>query len=108
MSIPIPPSKPSFVQRITWVQKILAGITGSMFLMALATMIPWIINMFRPDFLYLLSTLRVAMAGSSLVCGCFVGIPQIKGMIGWLADFYEYYKKFTEFKNKQDKKELNE
>lgn len=95
MTKPIPPSKPSFVNKVTWVQKLLAGITGSMFLMSLITMIPFVINLFRPDFLNFLSLLRAVMAGTSLICGCFVGIPQIKGMVSWMIEFYQYYQKFT-------------
>jgi len=96
MSKPIPPTKPTFVQHVSVVQKILAGITGSTFLMSLITMIPFVINLFKPDYLYLLSTLRVGFASASLICGCFVGIPQLWNMVGWLVKFYEYYKKFSE------------
>lgn len=98
---PTPPVKPKFIQNITWMQKTLAGICGSMFVMVLITMIPWIENIFKPNNLYLISNLRMYMALASFIVGCFVGIPQIKYMIGWLVDFYDYYKKFKEIKDKE-------
>lgn len=102
MSIPTPPVKPKFVQNITWMQKTLAGISGSMFVMVILTMIPWVVDIFKPNYVYLISNLRMYMALASFGVGCFVGIPQIKYMVGWLVDFYEYYEKFKKFKEKGD------
>lgn len=105
MFTPIRPQKPKFIQNITWFQKLLAGITGTMFLMAWVTMIPFVIQMFSPNYLVALSALRAGMAGLSLVCGCFVGVPQIKGMVNWLVDFYDYYRKFTAIRERGKKDE---
>lgn len=98
-----PPEKPKFVQNITWRQKILAGISGSLFLMAVITLVPWVINSFFSPFLYQLSILRACLAAGSLISGGFVGIPQIKNMIEWLFDFWGYYKQITEMKKDKDK-----
>lgn len=88
------PKEPKFVTNVTGIQKLLAGISGSMFCMAIITLIPFVENLFRPKYIELLSTLRMAMAATALFLGGWVGIPQIKGMISWLFEFYEFYKKF--------------
>jgi len=99
-----PPAKPKFVQDITSGQKLLAGISGSMFAGALATLVPLVEKLFAPDFLYHLSVLRAAMAAISLFSAGWVGIPQIINLLKFLTDLMEFYKKFTEF-NKKDNKE---
>lgn len=91
------PEKPKLSTQITGIQKILAGISGSMFLMALVTLIPFVANLFAAGPLFL-STLRMAMAAVSLVFGGLVGIPQIGLFIKWIIDFYEFYRKFKSLK----------
>lgn len=98
----VPPPKPKFVTSINWLQKIIAGISGSTFLMSAVTLIPFISNLFSPDYLVFLSTLRAYMAATSLVTGCMVGVPQIVKMVGWLAKFYEFYRLFTEANKTRD------
>lgn len=105
MSQPTPPVKPRFIQNITWMQKTLAGIAGSMFVTVLLTMLPWVVDIFRPNDVYLISDLRKYMALSSFALVSVVGIPQIKYLVGWLVDFYEYYRKFKEFKDIGNKNE---
>jgi len=100
--IPNPPQRPNFIQTIGMVQKVIAGVCGSTFLMSVISLIPFIASLFSPNYLVFLSQLRMIMAATSLVCGCFIGIPQIIRMVGWLAKFYEFYKLFTEAnKNKE-------
>lgn len=99
-----PPPKPKFITNITWVQKILAGVAGSNFLIALLTLVPWIGKTFFTHNELLLSNFRMYMALSSFMIAAYVGVPQIISMIQWAFDFYSYAKKFKEVNNK-DKKE---
>lgn len=96
-----PPERPKFITNITWMQKTIAGIAGSMFLMALVSLIPFIENFFKPDFLYALSLIRASLAGMSLILSGWVGIPQIKYLVGYLFDIVEFYQKFNELKKKK-------
>lgn len=83
----------------------MASIAGSMFLMALVTLIPWFENSFFKGFEHPLSVIRASLAGTALGIAALVGIPQIKYLIGWIFDFYEFYQKFGEFKKKYGDKE---
>lgn len=98
-----PPERPRFITNITYFQKTLAGIGGSMFLMALVSLIPFVENFFKPDFIYALSFIRAALAGTSLILSGWVGIPQIKYLVGYLFDIVEFYQKFSELKQKSKK-----
>lgn len=100
-----PPEKPKFISNLTWLQKTLAGISGTMFLMALITLFPWITTAFFKGFEYQLSVIRASLAGCSFIIGAWVGIPQIKYYVGWLFDFLEFYNKFKELKKKGNLKE---
>lgn len=97
-----PPTKPNFITTISWIQKVIAGVCGSTFLMAAISLVPFVASFFAPNYLVFLSMLRAIMAGTSLVCGCFVGIPQIIRMVGWLAKFYEFYKVFSEANKRKE------
>jgi hypothetical protein len=93
-----PPEKPKFFVYITGFQKLLAAISGSMFAMALVTMIPLVETMFKSNILFL-SNLRMGMAATSLIAGGFVGVPQIINMVKWISEFYDFYRKFKEGKS---------
>lgn len=97
------PEKPKFVLQITTFQKVLAGVSGSMFVMALATLTPLVKLLFTPRFSDWLDALRATMAVISLFSGGVVGIPQILNMMKFLTEVLEFYKKFTQFQKEQEK-----
>jgi hypothetical protein len=90
------PEKPKFVENITAFQKILAGVSGSCFLVAAITLLPFIESHFftTPAAVAELVLLRLRLAEISLVCAAPVGVPQIWKMLGWLVKFYEFYRDF--------------
>lgn len=100
------PERPKFITSITWIQKTLAGIAGTSFLMSLLTLVPWIeSSLFSKDALFV-SELRKWMAGMALITGCFVGVPQIKYLVSYIFDILEFYQKFQDIKVKERDKEI--
>lgn len=96
------PEQPRFVWRITALQKILAGISVSMFLVLLLTTFHFITDIFQPDFTLALQLFRVVIALLMLSCLSVVGYQQIGRIVSALIEFWDYYKKLTDLKKKQE------
>lgn len=95
------PPKPKFVTNITWFQKILAGIAGSCLLVALLTLIDWVNRVLFNNDTVFVSELRKYLSLTAFTAAALVGIPQIKYLVEYLFDIFEFYQKFSDFKRKK-------
>lgn len=102
MTKPIP-EEPKFVKTATSIQKWLAGIAVSMFIVVVVTGFEFIQNIFKPNFINALLYLRMGIALVGIGITSVVGFEQIKKMMDWLVDSWEFYKKISELKKEKEK-----
>ncbi len=102
MTKPIP-EEPKFVKNITSLQKIMAGVAVTMFLMVWITSFDLVVNIFKPDLVKFLTYLRVGMAMIGIALASCVGYPQLGILLGAALEMYEFYKKMSEIKKDKEK-----
>jgi hypothetical protein len=100
-NLPIP-EEPKFVKAVTSGQKVLAGISGSLFFVVWLIGFDFIMNIFKPDYLWLILGFRMCLSLIALTCLGFVGYNNIGIMGQWIVDNYELYKRLSAFKKEQD------
>jgi len=96
------PSEPNFIKNIEALQKVLSGIAVTMFFIVWITGFDFVKDIFKPDFVLVLTILRVSLASVSLVITSLVGYNQMRRMISWGIDSWEVYKDLLEIKKKKD------
>lgn len=102
------PEEPQFVKNITSLQKLLAGVAVSMFFTVWVTGFDFVKDIFKPDFIKLLTWLRVAITLSGIAITSVVGYPQIMRMINWFVQNYELYQEMSALKRKNTDKKMRD
>lgn len=97
------PEEPKFIRNATSIQKWLAGIAVSMFIVVYVTGWGWVSDFFKPDFVVALRYLRVGIALFGIGLSSIVGYQQLTKMISWLIDSWEVYRNLLELKRNKDK-----
>lgn len=98
---PIPP-EPNFIRNIEALQKVFASVAVTMFLVVYITGFDFVKDIFKPDFVLVLTVLRVSIATVSFILTAVVGYKQFKRMLTWAIDSWEVYKQMLEFKRRKD------
>lgn len=96
------PEEPNFIKNIEALQKVLSGIAVTMFFITWITGFDFVKDIFRPDFVLVLTILRVSIATVSLSITSLVGYNQLRKMFIWGIDSWEIYKQMLELKKKDD------
>lgn len=97
------PEEPKFIRNATSIQKWLAGIAVSMFIVVYVTGWDWVSDWFKPDFVTALRYLRVGIAFCGIGLSSIVGYQQLTKMISWLIDSWEVYRNLLELKRNKEK-----
>lgn len=103
MTKPHLPEEPQFIKKISSLQRILSGVAISTFITVWVSGFDFVVNIFKPDFVIVLTYLRIGMASVGMMITCIVGGQQLQYMIGWITENYEIYRKITAYKKEQDK-----
>lgn len=90
-------------QKIDAVQMLIVSIAGSMFAVVWLTSLDFIVNIFKPDFIQVLSILRITLASIGLCLAAVSGIKGILKLTSFFVELLEDYKKLKEFKAIKDK-----
>lgn len=91
------PEEPKFIRSIEATQKVFAGVAFSMFVVVYVAGFDIISNLFKPDFMIVLTIFRIILILIALGLSGLVGYEQGKRMVKWGISFYQYSK---HFKNK--------
>lgn len=98
-NLPIP-EEPKFIKNVEALQKIFAGIAFTMFVMVWVTGWNIVIDVFKPDFVFVLTILRVTIITIAISLSCFVGYTQGRRMIGWAIESWQLYQDALAMKKK--------
>lgn len=103
-----PPTEPNFVKNITYVQKILSGVAVTMFLMVWLTGFNFVTEVFKPNFLNVLATMRMVLAVIGIGFTSVVGYPQFGKMLAWAVENYGLLQRLKKLKDESDIKNIEE
>lgn len=108
MTQPIP-EEPKFVKNINYLQRILAGIAVTMFLVVWLTGFNFVIDIFKPDFVKALTILRVTIALVAFSISSILGYRQIGFIMKAILEIYGFYQTMLEInKAKKNSKKDDE
>jgi len=100
----IEPKEPNFIAKIEALQFLLCGIVGTIILVVWITSFDFIINIFKPNFLIVLSILRVGLTSLGLVISSLVGIKAALWLLEKALELKQNYKKLLEEKEMFEQK----
>lgn len=91
----------TFAERIESVQIILCGVVGTIILVVWLTSFDFIINIFKPDFIKVLSILRVGLASLGLIIASLVGLKALAWGFNRGIELRAMYTELTELNKKK-------
>lgn len=97
------PKEPKFIESIEAYQKVLAGIAFTLFLVVAICGFDFISNVFKPDFIIVLTIFRIVIMLIALTFSGFVGYQQGKNMFKWGVEAYRVWQNIMELKKDKEK-----
>lgn len=104
MNKPTPPEEPKFIQSIEATQKVFAGIAFTMFIVVWISGFDVIGNIFKPDFVIVLTIFRIVVMLIALSLSGFVGYKQGRNMVRWGVESYRLWQNVMEMKKQKEEK----
>lgn len=102
MTKPIP-EEPKFVRNINYLQRMLAGIAVTMYLVVWAMGWAFVVDIFKPDYVKALTFTRVGIALFAMVITSILGYQQIGYIMRSILEIWDFYKKMLEMKRDKEK-----
>lgn len=96
------PEPPKFVTSIEATQKVFAGIAFTMFTVVWISGFDFIGNVFKPDFVLVLTIFRIVAMLMALGLSGFIGYKQAINMVKWAVESYKVWQQIMELKKQKD------